>query len=90
MRAGETSDACGWRECLEESGLSVVPVECLLRELHHYDYGSVDLHFWLCRVENPLELRERHGPYFWIPRNELHRWRFPEGNLKVIELLVRS
>lgn len=84
---GETPEACACRECLEESALAVEPIRCLLTETHEYSHGTVELNFWLCRPERAADVQVRHQGFFWIPVKELSRWRFPEGNLRVVEIL---
>ncbi len=86
----ETPDQCAVRECLEESGLEVAPVRCLLSETHTYSHGTVRLHFWLCRPKNAEDLQRRHRAFFWVSVSELANWRFPEGNRGVVEILMTS
>ena len=40
------------RECLEETGLRVIPVRLRLRLMHHYPHGSVDLHYYDLSIEH--------------------------------------
>jgi 8-oxo-dGTP diphosphatase len=87
---GEVPAACACRECLEESGLEVLPVRCVSTETHEYPHGRVRLHFWLCEPVNVTSVRTRHNGFFWVPRCDLSRWRFPAGNQQVVELLTNE
>jgi len=86
---GESPEACSIRECREESGLEVVPLRSLLTESHDYPHGTVELHFWLCEPLHPDQIQPRQQNFFWIEMSDLSRWRFPEGNLRVVEILTR-
>lgn len=79
---------CACRECLEESGLVVIPARLLLNAAYQYSHGTVDLHFWLCHPAQPATVSERHLGFHWVAQADLPSYRFPEGNLRLIELLV--
>lgn len=78
---------CACRECFEESGLAVVPVRILLNAAHEYAHGTVDLHFWLCRPANPADVNSEHLGFRWVTPGDLSKHRFPEGNLRLIDIL---
>lgn len=95
--AGESPEACAVRECLEETGLSVVPVRLLDRKRHEYAHATVDLHFWLCRVETQSGNLPENEPrpvaangFQWIPVEELSELSFPEANAGVVQMLIRG
>ncbi|MES2790163.1 MAG: NUDIX domain-containing protein [Planctomycetota bacterium] len=79
---------CACRECFEESGLTVTPAKLLLNAAYEYSHGTVDLHFWLCHPSDPAQVVDRHLGFHWVPQTELKTYRFPEGNLRLIELLT--
>jgi mutator protein MutT len=81
---GETAEAGAVRECLEESGLRVIPLKTILECRHEYPHGIVELAFVLCRPENPGDST---GSFQWAERSTLASLRFPEANMAVIELL---
>lgn len=85
--AGESPCDCALRECLEETGLEVEPVERLLRQTFAYPHGAVDLHFWLCRPVNP-ERPKLSGGFRWVTVHELGSLAFPEANTAVLEMLA--
>jgi len=82
---GETPEACAVRECREETGLVVEPVELLERRTWDYPHGRVELSFALCR---PVDGSEPAAPFRWVPRAELAGLRFPEANAAVVGRLV--
>lgn len=87
---GETPVECACRECLEETGLAVEPVELLLNVQHTYEHGAVDLHFWRCRPASTGSVSDDHQGYRWVPQIELSSLRFPEANDSVLESIVGS
>lgn len=79
---------CACRECEEESGLAVVPVKLLLNAAFEYPHGTVDLHFWLCHPANVTTATSEHRGFRWVAPGDFSNYRFPEGNLRLIELLL--
>lgn len=86
----ESPEECVLRECLEETGLSVVTVELLLNRPFTYAHGTVDLHFWLCRPEDPKDIHLNHHGFKWIPARELPDLNFPDANAPVIERIMNN
>ena len=78
---------CAVRECLEETGLTVIPEKLLQRIEFEYPHGKVDLHFVLCQPAGTAEIRDQHGGFFWRTYDQLTKMIFPEANAGVIELL---
>ena len=90
----EEPAACAIRECLEETGLPVTPVEQLNHCEFTYPHGTVDLHFWLCHLapgvdSEKITLASQSG-FRWVPREELSRLDFPDANREVIRQLSRQ
>lgn len=81
---------CASRECHEESGLEVVPAKLLLNAAFEYPHGTVDLHFWLCYPARPDLVTDDHQGFRWVPPADFKHHRFPEGNLRLIELLTQN
>ena len=79
---------CACRECHEESGLAVVPVRLLLNAAFEYPHGTVDLHFWLCQPADLELAQDDHQGFRWVAPADFHLYRFPEGNMRLIELLA--
>lgn len=87
-REGEAPRACAVRECLEETGLSVVAHELLLNRRHAYEHATVDLSFWLCGPADPEDVADDHRGFRWIDAVALTEQRFPEANGPVLEMLL--
>ena len=85
--AGEEPAAAAVRECLEETGLRVEVVELLTRRLYEYAYGSVDLHFYLCRQLDPPDASHDLRGFRWENVSVLRSLKFPDANVPVLELL---
>lgn len=85
---GESPHDAAARECLEEAGLAVVPVELLAGRSHDYPHGRVHLAFWRCRPANRSDVRERHHGFRWISAVELTALDFPEANAEVIRRIA--
>lgn len=85
---GEATADCAVRECLEETGLRVVPVRLLLNRPYQYLHGAVDLHFWLCRPDPKGGVADEHLGFRWVPASELPALHFPEANEPVIAELM--
>ena len=90
-RPDEPERDCAVRECLEETGLAVKPVELFARMEFEYPHATVDLHFWLCRL-NPAS-KEGSWPnaengFEWLPAAELANLNFPEANAAVVGRLI--
>lgn len=83
----ETAEECAVRECLEETGLRVFPVQVLHQELFEYPDRTVDLTFVLCHLERDQAPEELFAPFFWVLRNELGVLTFPAGNKSVLRCL---
>ena len=73
------------RECREETGLEVIPVELYLTETFTYEHGSLELHFFRCLCRGPAPTPS--SPYRWVPSHELGHYSFPEGNQRLLERL---
>jgi 8-oxo-dGTP diphosphatase len=88
VHAGETPMAAAIRECREESGLEVEAVGELLRIMHQYDHGLLEIHFFDCR---PLGAESAPVPPFcWVDTNELASLKFPEANAPLTKLLLAN
>jgi mutator protein MutT len=83
---GELPEACALRECLEETGLSVVPVALLEVVRHEYPHGRVELHFWRCRPEG--EPADPGGTFRWVDAAELAGLPLPPANAGVVARLL--
>ena len=85
IEAEESASEAAIRECLEETGMHVQVVGQYPEVLHHYDHGTVQLHFFDCRPapDSP----QPQTPFRWIPRKELPDYVFPAANQSLLALL---
>lgn len=81
---GESPASCAERECLEETGLQVEALALLDSRRHEYAHGSVELHFFGCRLR---KAGEPAPPFVWMPIARLSQLNFPEANSTVIARL---
>ena len=83
----ESPCQCLVREFKEEVGIAVRVAEALPLIEHHYPYGFVRIHPFLCCVESDslrcAEVEETR----WVAVNELGRYRFPPANQNLISQL---
>ena len=85
----ESPGDCAIRECLEETGLAVEPVEQLDRLQYEYPHATVDLHFWLCRLaEGPAKESPQNG-FRWQSVDSLGDLNFPSANTAAIEKFIQ-
>lgn len=84
----ESPQHCAERECLEETGLTVI-ADCLrYQTVHHYAHGPVHLHFFTCTLSSHKE--EPCPPFLWIDIEGLRDLTFPEANQKLIYDLLQE
>jgi mutator protein MutT len=85
---GEGGQACVVRECREETGLAVTAIRLLNQGRHTYPHGTLDLEFWLCRLESGESENRPENGFAWVPAEALHSLDFPEANRPVLEILT--
>ena len=78
------------RECREETGCRVEVEKRLLMQTVQYDHGTVELHFYLCRLSKEAASPLPHKPFQWVLRQDLHNYDFPSGNAQLIRMLVKG
>lgn len=92
-RPDELPRDCAIRECREETGLKVEPVELLDQIEFEYPHTTVDLHFWLCRLNidefGGEEWPEPENGFRWHAGTALTELDFPAANDAVVRLLCR-
>jgi 8-oxo-dGTP diphosphatase len=86
---GESPGAATARECLEETGLTVVVGPLRRITTHRYPHGLVELHFYDCTTDSPAAEPRADSRFVWVPAGELSSLRFPEANDAILEELAR-
>ncbi len=86
--AGETPELATERECLEEVGVQVVVGKLFRRIVHRYPHGLVELHYFRCRIPETRDEPRPDSGFRWVAADDLLRYRFPEANEAVIEVLA--
>lgn len=89
-QADESAARCACRECLEETGLEVQPIDLLMHRTFTYAHGTFDLQFWLCRPTPRTQVSDSLKGYRWVPTSELSSLKFPEANLPLIDVLSKA
>jgi len=88
----ESVTAAAERECLEETGLTVVAVRELSRVTHEYAHGLVEVSFIACRAA-PASMADPatpQAPFCWVAREDLSRYKFPAANAELVSQLASA
>ena len=86
VEQGETPPEAARRECLEETGIDVRVVGVYPIADHEYAHGALRIHFFACAPEG--NVKELPARFRWTPRGELHQYRFPPANERLLSLLA--
>jgi 8-oxo-dGTP diphosphatase len=84
----EEGSACAVRECREETDLLVIAVRKLCQCRHTYAHGTLDLEFWLCRLDLKENADRATGGFRWVSADSLNSLDFPEANRSVLKILT--
>lgn len=88
IEVGETVEDAAIRECVEELGIRVRPLESIGRLEHADEDLSLTLHVVLCDLEGGAEPRPLAAKRLaWVTLAELAALRIPEPNFQIIEIL---
>ena len=87
---GESPGAATARECLEETGLTVVVGSLRRITTYRYPHGLVELHFYDCTTAEPAAEPAADSGFVWVRAGELAWRQFPEANEQIVEELVRA
>ncbi len=82
----ETPEAAAVRECLEETGLTALPLFRYPEHVQQYDHDRVRLFFIACRLADGQPSEPR-APFRWVARATLSDYEFPVGNARLLDLL---
>jgi 8-oxo-dGTP diphosphatase len=87
---GESPAAATARECLEETGLTIVVGPLRRITIHRYPHGLVELHFYDCTTEHPGAEPQAGSGFAWAPACALASLRFPEANEAILKELAQE
>jgi 8-oxo-dGTP diphosphatase len=87
---GESPAGATARECLEETGLTVVVGPLRHITTYRYPHGLVELHFYDCTTDNPAAEPSIDSGFSWVQARELSSLRFPEANEAIVEQLAQT
>ena len=85
---GEDPAQATIRECLEETGLTVLAGRLRRTTTYRYPHGLVELFFYDCTTLDRLAEPAAGSGFRWVPAGELAGLRFPEANEAVIAELA--
>ncbi len=88
--AGESPEKAAVRECLEETGLRVVPVRLRTKIVHTYPHGHVELSYFDVECKEPAASPDLNAGFVWVAAEELPGLEFPEANAPILAALSRE
>lgn len=86
----ESPSQAAVRECREETGLAVHALEPLPTVDHQYEFGSLQLHFFRCEVDESADGDSVQSPFRWLSPQQVADCRFPPANDAVVARLLGS
>ncbi len=86
-RAGEDPEAVVVRECREEMGIEVEPLDKLAVVRHAYSHFKVILHVFICQQTGGRIFTRQ--PHAWVKGDELQKYPFPGANHKFFPELLK-
>ncbi|MFN7696522.1 MAG: (deoxy)nucleoside triphosphate pyrophosphohydrolase [Deltaproteobacteria bacterium] len=91
LEAGESPEAALVRECMEECGIDVVPVDILDVTFHRYPTKDVLLLFYACVLGARCEVHHFEvADHVWVSATELRRYALPPPDEKLLAKLERG
>jgi 8-oxo-dGTP diphosphatase len=92
IEPGEAPEACLRREIQEELGLGIQVGSLLCKTLHDYPGKTIELHVYLCRLEDQRQTPgrlESHQAIQWLSPRELPRLSWAPADLEAVRLLAK-
>ena len=89
INAGETPEACLYRELGEELSLTVRVEEQLPLSRHRYPSFSITLYPFICRIEAGEPVAREHAETAWLRPDELPRLDWAPADIPVLEEYLR-
>jgi mutator protein MutT len=95
----ESTRDCAIRECMEETGIEINPLELVYHHEHSHPHYMIHFDFWRSEVVKPaydLPMSENHpfpmaiAPFRWVIREELITLKFPAANQALVSMIERN
>jgi mutator protein MutT len=91
VEAGESPEDALVRECMEECGLDVVPLDILDVTFHRYPNKNVLLLFYACGLGERRQVKHIEvADHVWVAASELRRYELPPPDAKLLAKLERG
>lgn len=87
VQPGESREAALVREVMEELEVRVTVGRRVLEQSHRYPDRYVRVHFYECRILEGRPVALEAIRLAWCPARELHRYRMPAANARLVEIL---
>lgn len=87
LEAEESPEACIVRECREEIGVEIKPLQLFKEIKHQYPDRSIHLYFFLCEILSGSPQTLDCAGIAWASPQELKNYEFPEADLELIKNL---
>ncbi|MBN8615783.1 MAG: (deoxy)nucleoside triphosphate pyrophosphohydrolase [Deltaproteobacteria bacterium] len=91
IEEGESPEAALVRECQEEIGIDVVPIDILDATFHRYASKDVLLLFYACSLGARRDIQHKEvADHAWALASELDRFALPPPDAKLLAKLQRG
>lgn len=90
IELGESLADCAVRECQEELGIQVKPLQLLEEIKHDYPEVHVHLYFMLCKHISGEPQTLDVADFTWAAPKEFKNYKFPPADEKVIENYIHG
>lgn len=86
----ESPADCAVRECREETGIAVSPVEIMQQDVFTYPDRVVSLCFVRCQPNSSEAAKTLTPPFEWLQTEDLVPEEFPAGNQAVLKQIIKG
>ncbi len=90
IEPGENEQQCIIREIKEELYLDISVSKHFLNNKHEYEFGSVYLSSYICKIENGNIKLIEHENYNWVSIEELSNFNFVPADECIVKKLIEE